>query len=146
MKLLLLLLSFIPFQVSAPVYSSKEIYIIKSEPVHFSGFDYQSFVSEVTRKCHHSDILIRQVILEQGQDFSGRFLRERNNLWNFQAWNKKMKDYKVLYFPSIDSCISYMADFQKRKYRKGENYYSFLKRVHFAKDKNYVHKLKNIKL
>ena len=106
--------------------------------------EYNRIIHLIHDKCQFPEILIKQAKLEQGQDFSGRFFKERNNIWNFQIYRKSMKDYQVLYFPSLDSCVLYMAAWQKRKY-KGGDYYKFLKKVGFAKDKKYIQKLKRIK-
>jgi hypothetical protein len=146
MKLLLLLLAFLPFQASAPVVLDKAFYLVRSEPIHFVGLDYQNLKDLIYLKLKYPEVCLKQVILEQGADLSGRFIRERSNAWNFQVYSKKMKDYKVLRFPTLDSCVSYYQSFQTRKLRKGENYYSFLKRVKFAADKQYIKKLKQIKI
>lgn len=146
MKLIFILLIFIPFNLAAPVVKDKYIYIVRPEPIKNYGFDYQAFRELIYTKLKYPEICLKQVFLEQGSDLIGRFIRQRNNAWNFQVYKKRMKDYKVLYYPSLDSCVNYYADFQRRKLRKNEDYYSFLKRVKFAKDVKYITKLKQIKI
>jgi len=147
MKLLLFILTFLPFNSYAPLpITHNEIIFFREAPVHLYDFDFQLFKEHIYQKLQHPEICLKQAFLEQGSELNGRFIRERNNIWNFQVYSKKMKDYKVLYFPSPDSCINYYQSFQKRKLRKHENYYRFLERVKFASDKNYIRKLKNIAL
>lgn len=94
-------------------------------------------IYEVFEKCsiHHKDIVYAQILLETGNLKSIYYKRsnnlfgimEKNRLKRYNHWSESIKDYKRLI---------------QRRHRKGENYYSFLVRIRYAKDKRYIKKLK----
>ena len=85
----------------------------------------------------HADIVLAQARLETG-NFTSRRCRVDHNLFGikhngryakYSRWQDSVSDYKE----SISS-----------RYRAGENYYSFLKRIGYAADVAYTKKLRNI--
>lgn len=86
----------------------------------------------------HPDIVLAQAKLETGNYTSSRF-KKSNALFGFQTsdkniikynnWKESVYDYKV---------------WQMKRFRDGEDYYSFLKRIKYAADTNYIPKLKRI--
>jgi hypothetical protein len=87
---------------------------------------------------HHEDIVMRQAILETG-NFKSHLakkgnlfgLRHRKGYYHYKHWS--------------ESIAAYRDKIQKR-YKKGEDYYQFLKRIKYAEAPNYVEILKKIKL
>lgn len=85
----------------------------------------------------HPDIVLAQARLETG-NFTSRLCRVDNNLFGikhngkyarYSHWKRSVADYK--------KCIS-------SRY-KGGNYYAFLTKIGYAKDKEYIKKLKQFK-
>ena len=85
-------------------------------------------------------IVVSQAILETGHFKSDNCIRN-NNL--FGLYNSKQKRY-YRYKHWSESVVAYRDKIQKRR-RKGEPYYDFLLRIGYAKDKRYIHKVKDIK-
>lgn len=97
--------------------------------------------AEVERELHrigipHADIVLAQARLETG-NFKSRRCREDHNLFGikhegkyakYRNWRESVSDYK--------RCIS-------NRYSSGD-YYGFLARIGYAKDKAYKAKLQNI--
>lgn len=85
---------------------------------------------------HHKEIVYAQAILETG-NFKSRCCIKNNNLfglrgkyyYKYKHWSESVKDYKR----RIQS-----------RYRKGEDYYRFLKRIHYAENPNYNKILKRL--
>ena len=88
----------------------------------------------------NKEIVLSQAILETGW-FKSYSCRVRNNLFGltkpngeyfeFDHWAESVKGYKTM--------IQY-------RFRKGEGYYKFLKRIGYASDTNYIQKIKQIVL
>ena len=144
MKLIFILLIFIPFNIAAPVVKDKTIYIVRPEPIKNYGFDFQAFRELIYKECKFPDIVLKQAILESA-NFESRFWKDRYNCFGFQIYKGWLKDYQVLHFKSPEECVKYYSAWQKRKYKHG-NYYEFLKRIGYARDKQYITKLKQIKI
>lgn len=93
--------------------------------------------SELMRqKVPHYEIVLAQVRLETG-NFKSKLCKNKHNLFgikhkgkyaHYSHWKHSISDYKK----RISS-----------RY-KGGNYYDFLKRIGYAKDPNYIRKLKKI--
>lgn len=86
----------------------------------------------------HRKIVLAQAKLETG-NFKSNVCREYNNLfglydsstgdyYRFDDWRESVKAYKT--------CVQYRY--------KGEGYYRFLKRIGYAKDRQYIKKIKQI--
>jgi flagellum-specific peptidoglycan hydrolase FlgJ len=81
------------------------------------------------------EIVLAQAKLETGH-FKSVYCNERYNLFGFQTKQGYM------YFKSWKHCCQYYKHWQDRHYRYGEDYYSFLKRIGYATDSNYIKKVK----
>lgn len=86
-------------------------------------------------QIHHQEIVYAQIILETG-NFTSKGCRNYNNLVGimrkgrlrrYKHWSESLVDYKKL----IQS-----------RYRKGEDYYVFLRRIRYARNPNYTKQLK----
>lgn len=86
---------------------------------------------------HHREIVYAQAILETGH-FKSKGCRKDHNLFGlrgsrgyckYQHWSESVKAYKE----KIQS-----------RYRPGEDYYKFLKRIHYAENPQYINILKRI--
>lgn len=87
----------------------------------------------------HSDIVYAQALLETGH-FKSVGCLEHNNL--FGLYNSKAKRYYRFNHWS-ESVVAYKKWIQRR-YKPPEDYYEFLKRIHYARDPEYIKKLKKI--
>jgi len=86
--------------------------------------------------CKYPEIVTAQAILETGH-FKSYSCKTRHNLFGLRY------NHKYLIFNNWkESCVAYMSKIQY-KY-KGGDYYKFLKDLGYAKDPNYINKIKNI--
>ena len=85
------------------------------------------------------EIVIAQAKLETG-NYSSDVFYENNNLFGLYDSNKK-EYYK---FNSWQESVLAYKDLIQSKLNDGEDYYVFLKRIGYAKDKNYIKKVKRI--
>lgn len=85
----------------------------------------------------HPDTVIRIAILETGW-FKSRKAIEDCNLFGFETGKKKFSSYE-------EAVLAYKHRVESRL-RLNEDYYSFLLRIKYAADPNYIRKLKNVKL
>lgn len=88
---------------------------------------------------HNIDIVIAQSILETGHYKSENCI-SNNNL--FGLYNSR--HHKYFKFKHWSECVKAYKDLIQYKCKDGENYYSFLKRIGYAEDPEYINKLKNI--
>lgn len=86
---------------------------------------------------HHKEIVYAQAILETGH-FKANIFTKKNNLfglqskkgyYSFKHWSESVKMYKE----KIQS-----------RYKNDEDYYHFLKRIHYATNLNYTKLLKKL--
>jgi len=82
-------------------------------------------------------IVISQVMLETGNLSCTNCSLDSNNLFGFRHGGKYIK------FDHWKHSVRYYANWQYRKYKKGD-YYQFLINVGYATDSNYIYKLKNL--
>jgi hypothetical protein len=85
----------------------------------------------------YDSIVLKQVILETGNLSCSNCSLDVNNLFGFR-YNKQ-----YIKFDHWKHSIRYYANWQYRKYKKGD-YYQFLINVGYATDSNYIQKLKKI--
>ena len=85
------------------------------------------------------EIVIAQAKLETG-NYSSDVFYENNNL--FGLYNSNKKEYYK--FNSWQESVLAYKDLIQSKLNDGEDYYVFLKRIGYAKDKNYIKKVKRI--
>ena len=86
----------------------------------------------------HVDIVVRQSVLETGWYKCNNCSLDNNNLFGFisskggymkfDTWQDSVKEYAVW----------------QRRFYKGGDYHSFLKRIGYAEDPNYIDKLKTV--
>ncbi len=96
-----------------------------------SVFDY---ICE--KKIQHSNIVMRQIILETGW-LKSKFLMSKNNIFGF-------RHKKYLSFNSWKDCVDYYKRWQDKYYKDpNEDYYKFLLRKKYAVS-NYANNLKKI--
>lgn len=88
---------------------------------------------------HHPEIVYAQAVLETGHSKSVGCLKH-NNL--FGLYNSKAKRYCRFNHWS-ESVVAY-KEWIQRRYKPPEDYYEFLKRIHYARDPKYIKKLKKI--
>lgn len=87
----------------------------------------------------HSDIVVAQSILETGH-YKSTVCVNHNNL--FGLYDSKNKKYYR--FNTWQSSVKAYKNKVQYKYTNGD-YYSFLKKIGYAKDPNYINKVKSIK-
>ena len=89
----------------------------------------------------HPEVVLKQSILETGW-YKSYSCRERHNLFGFR-WKGK-----YLEFDSWEDSVAYYARWQARHFDDNccDDYYEFLVRRGYAEDKEYVKKLKSIKV
>jgi len=88
----------------------------------------------VSINCKYPEIVTAQAILETGH-FKSYSCRKRHNLFGLKY------DHKYLIFDNWkESCDAYMSKIQY-KYKSGD-YYTFLDELGYAKDPDYINKLK----
>lgn len=87
----------------------------------------------------HPDIVYAQALLETGH-FKSVGCLKHNNL--FGLYNSKAKRYCRFNHWS-ESVVAY-KEWIQRRYKPPEDYYEFLKRIHYARDPEYIKKLKKI--
>ena len=109
--------------------------------VLFPIFAFAQTRQDVLKELHkqkvpHPTIVLAQARLESG-NFKSDFYKRTNNLFglkkgkkyaSYKKWRDSIKDYKL----RISS-----------RYTKG-SYYAFLQRIGYAKDKEYINKVKQI--
>ncbi len=98
----------------------------------------------------HSDIVKRQIWLESARLTSFICKANKNPLGMKYAKGRKTtaigEAYSCAIYPSIEKAIEDYAIWQKLYYQRNDNYYNFLQRIGYATDKDYIKKLKQIKL
>lgn len=82
-------------------------------------------------------IVLAQAILETG-NFKSRLCKEQNNLFGL----RHSKGYYS--FDHWEESVIAYRDWVQYKHRKGEEYYTFLKRIKYAASNNYIYKVKEI--
>ena len=99
-------------------------------------------IEQVRQELHrqgvpHAEIVLAQARLETG-NFTSRRCKVDKNLFGmkkgkhyakYRHWRESVKDYKE----RISS-----------RYKRGENYYAFLKRIGYAEEREYTQKLQKI--
>lgn len=103
-----------------------------------SGQTIEQVKAELHRQgVPHAEIVLAQARLETG-NFTSRRCKVDKNLFGM----KKGKHY-AKYGHWRDSVKDYKERISSR-YKRGENYYAFLKRIHYAEDNFYFRKLDKI--
>lgn len=87
----------------------------------------------------YPDIVRAQAILETGH-FRSKVFREYNNL--FGLYDSKNQDY--FKFEHWSESVAAYISMVQYKYKPPDNYYSFLEKLGYATDTNYIQKVKRI--
>lgn len=108
----------------------------------FNTVDAQISTKEVKKllekhKIKHADKVLKLSILETGWYTSRKAIQDKN-LFGFETGIKVFNTYE-------ESVKAYKARVESRM-KKGENFYKFLKRIKYADDKQYIQKIKKIKI
>ncbi len=82
-------------------------------------------------------IVLAQALLETG-NFKSRVCKEQNNLFGL----RHSKGYYS--FDHWEESVIAYRDWVQYKHRKGEEYYTFLKRIKYAASSNYIYKVREI--
>jgi flagellum-specific peptidoglycan hydrolase FlgJ len=94
-------------------------------------------------KCceiQHPEIVLRQAIWETGW-FKSEYCLKRHNLFGF----RHTKTYMT--FSTWQESVEYYKKWQERRYKDpNEDYYKFLVRIKYATSKEYVSKLKSLRV
>lgn len=120
--------------------------ILFSITIVFSTFS-QSFMDKTPEEglmealeyyeIHHKEIVYAQAIIESGR-FKSRLSKNNNNIFGLKCGKRYCK------YKHWSECV---IDYKKRiqnRYREGEDYYRFLRRIRYASDPNYIKSLKRI--
>ena len=114
--------------------------IINEQPKFFSQSPKEGLEEALSYyNIEHKDIVYAQAVLETGH-FTSRVCLEYNNL--FGLYDSKNKDYYKFNHWS-ESVVAYKEWIQK-KYQPPNNYYTFLREINYAEEKNYTRILKEI--
>lgn len=114
------------------------LFSAKAEPLSFMHKSPKEGLWEALEyyNIHHKEIVYAQAILETGHFKSGG-CRKGHNLFGLRG--KHYHRYKHW----SESVKAYKEKIQSR-YKPGEDYYKFLKRIHYAEDPNYINLLRSI--
>ena len=114
--------------------------IINEQPKFFSQSPKEGLEEALSYYgLEHKDIVYAQAVLETGH-FTSKVCLEYNNL--FGLYDSKNKDYYKFNHWS-ESVVAYKEWIQK-KYQPPNNYYTFLREINYAEEKNYTRILKEI--
>ncbi|MBO5612413.1 MAG: peptidoglycan DD-metalloendopeptidase family protein [Prevotella sp.] len=86
----------------------------------------------------HKEIVLAQALLETGY-FSSRVCLENNNLFGL----RRPSNGKYYKFANWEESVKAYRDYVQYKY-KGGDYYSFLNKIGYAEDSQYINKLRKI--
>ena len=113
----------------------RPIYI--TDTVKFDKFSEVNLIKYMdVLGIEHADIVLNQAKHETGNFTSPRF-KQYNALFGFQTSNVSTVKYK-----SWKESVIHYKYWQMKRLKSNENYYSFLKRVHYSEDSVYINKLK----
>lgn len=121
----------------APVKEIKEIVI---EPEFFNKSPKEGLIEALNYYgVKHPEIVYAQAVLETG-NFKSDLCINDNNL--FGLYNSKEGKYYT--FNHWSESIKAYVNYVQYKYKPPNDYYTFLKELPYAEDKDYITKVKNI--
>lgn len=131
--ILILLLTYYPLHYSI---IRQEVSYIDEIMKERTSLTLENVMKEILiNNIKFSDIVISQVILETGY-LTSRKAIEDNNLFGYYS-NKSM------IFNNWMESVKYYKEWQDKYYRGGD-YYTFLSKIGYAEDLNYINKLKSL--
>lgn len=120
--------------------------ILFSIIIVFSGFS-QSFMDKTPQEglmealeyyeIHHKEIVYAQAVIESG-NFKSKLSRNNNNIFGIRH-GKRYRRYN-----HWSECVLDYKNRIQNRYKEGEDYYHFLKRIRYATNPNYTNVLKKI--
>lgn len=114
--------------------------IINEQPKFFSQTPKEGLEEALSYYgLEHKDIVYAQAVLETGH-FKSNVCLNYNNL--FGLYDSKSKDYYK--FNHWKDCIIAYKEMIQYKYKDGDDYLNFLKKIGYAKDSEYICKLKEL--
>ena len=126
---------------SVPSMEAKETIIERTNVAHneYKKLNDSIVLEMLIRKnVKEPYIVLAQAKIETG-NYTSRLCRQGNNLFGI-----KLKG-RYAHFKSIDECIDRYLDKIQYKYREGkEMYYTFLKRIRYATNPNYINTVKKV--
>lgn len=113
----------------------KPIYI--TDTVKIERFSEANLIKYIDiLDIEYANIVLNQAKHETGNFTSPRF-KQYNALFGFQLSDKNIIKYK-----SWKESVVHYKYWQMKRLKSNEDYYSFLKRVKYSEDSNYINKLK----
>lgn len=124
-----------------PKIKAKKVHGIKhNKPKFFSQSPEEGLMKALKYYgVKHPEIVYAQVVLETG-NFKSNLCLEKNNL--FGLYNSKAKRYYR--FNHWSESIEFYVNNIQDRYKPPNNYYKFLSDIGYAKDPNYIKKIKKI--
>lgn len=114
--------------------------IINEQPKFFSQTPKEGLEEALSYYgLEHKDIVYAQAVLETGH-FKSNVCLNYNNL--FGLYDSRSKDYYK--FNHWKDCIIAYKEMIQYKYKDGDDYLNFLKKIGYAKDSEYICKLKEL--
>lgn len=113
----------------------RPIYI--TDTVKFDKFSEVNLIKYMdVLEIEHADIVLNQAKHETSNFTSPRF-KQYNALFGFQT-----SDVSIVKYKSWKESVIHYKYWQMKRLKSNENYYNFLKRVHYSEDSVYINKLK----
>lgn len=140
MRKLLIIISLALLTIISLSNSSTSNIVIEVPEFHTSKYPTKELVLECAKHYEliYPEIVVAQSILETG-NYRSKGCTEHNNL--FGLYDSKNKRY--FRFATWQESVQAYKNMIQYKYKDGEDYYYFLKRIGYAEDPNYIEKVKN---
>jgi flagellum-specific peptidoglycan hydrolase FlgJ len=140
-SIVLLWLFLISFEVRIhePDYRTPQVTAEMLEQMELNVFTLKIAMAYYDIQC--PDIVLRQAILETGH-FKSYQCKVHNNL--FGLYDSRNKRY--FRFDHWSHSVRGYKNMIQNRYKDGEDYYKFLKRIGYAEDPDYIVKLKKLKV
>ena len=121
----------------------KEVFVCYVDTVqHFKKVSAEIGLKEALDyyEVKFPEIVYAQCLLETG-NFTSNVYKKHNNL--FGLYNSNTKSY--YHFDNWYESVEAYVNLVQYRYNSEANYYAFLQRIQYSKDKNYIKKIKQIK-
>lgn len=114
---------------------------LPTDPVAFFNQSPEEGLVEALEyyEIQYPEIVYAQALLETGH-FSSSVCKNYNNL--FGLYNSKIRDYYS--FKHWSDSVKAYRDFVQYKYKGNTDYYTFLVKLPYATDPNYIRKIKQL--
>lgn len=119
---------------------ASDVKVVEVKPSFFTKSPEDGLMEALEHyRVHHPEIVYAQAVLEtgnfksdlciNGNNLFGLYNSHDNKYYTYTHWSESVRDY---------------VNFVQYKYKPPNNYYKFLLDIGYAKDPNYISKLKNI--